>query len=123
MDLASDKLARFRSAWRRRERNRRRKCEILRQKAYQEAGLLTTILVAHQGVYKVVLFGSTLDQERFCETSDIDLAVWGLEPQAYYQVRAELENMSSFPVDLVPMEDARPGIKKQIDHGEILYER
>ncbi len=68
---------------------------------------------------RVVLFGSTLPGRRYREDSDIDLAVEGGD-------RALLERLASevnHDVDIIGMEDLRPGIRDRVrDEGICLYE-
>ncbi|MGD9941355.1 MAG: nucleotidyltransferase domain-containing protein [Clostridia bacterium] len=71
---------------------------------------------AEPDLRKVVLFGSALPGRDFRIDSDIDLAVVGGD-------RARLERLvasSSFPVDVIDLEEARPGIRKSIENEGIL---
>jgi predicted nucleotidyltransferase len=113
----------FRAAWRARARRRNAMLGKRRDKARRSALHLASIIANRHGIDKVVLFGSTLVSVRFHEESDIDLAVWGLRPEEYFNLLCELENATDFPVDLVPAEDARPNLLTRIEKGEILYER
>lgn len=67
---------------------------------------------------KVVLFGSALPGRTFRRDSDIDLAIKGGN-------RALLEHVvvnSSFAVDLIDLDDARPGILESIEkEGVVVY--
>ncbi len=113
----------FRAAWRLRAQHRQETLEKRRVKARKGALRLASIIMRREGINKVILFGSTLIPGRFQEESDIDLAVWGLRPEEYFNLLCELERATDFLVDLVPAEEARPHILKRIEKGEILYER
>ncbi len=123
MNYTPEQKDRYRKAWARRAEERRRYCRLRRNEAHEEAKSLAARIAGYPGVFRVMLFGSVLKENRFREESDIDLAVWGLRPRDYFKALADLENHSSFPIDLIPMEDARSGIAKRIQNGEVLYER
>ncbi len=65
---------------------------------------------------KVVLFGSMLSVAHIHIRSDVDLAVWGLNPQAYYRaVGCLLALDSRIQIDLVEAELASPRILHAIE--------
>ncbi len=123
MNYTPEQKEHYRKAWARQAEERRRYCRERRNEAHEEAEKLAARITGYPGVSKIMLFGSVLKEDRFREDSDIDLAVWGLRPRDYFKALSDLENHSSFPVDLIPMEDARPYIAKRVEKGEILYER
>lgn len=67
---------------------------------------------------RVMLFGSATRTD-FCQTSDIDLAVWGVAASDYYKAVAYVSGFSSvFKVDLVDAEDCQPSLLQYITtHG------
>jgi predicted nucleotidyltransferase len=72
------------------------------------------MLKAEFGAQRVVLFGSVLYPELFHARSDIDLAAWGV--QHYFTAVAHLLDLDpDFSFDLIPAEDARPGILELIE--------
>lgn len=75
-------------------------------------------LYGEMGATRVVVFGSVLNPNRFDETSDIDLAVWGLSPDIHWHVLTHLmassELTSTFQIDVVPAETAAPYLKAAI---------
>jgi len=67
---------------------------------------------------KVLLFGSALPERGYRIDSDIDIAVIGGD-QALLERVAE---RSSFHVDIIAIDDARPGIKESImNEGLVIY--
>ena len=65
-----------------------------------------------------MVFGSLVHGYWFSQTSDIDLAAWGLKDEDYFLVVARLQDLSpEFRIDLVRMENCRPGLR-----GAILQE-
>ncbi|MGK7880186.1 MAG: nucleotidyltransferase family protein [Crocosphaera sp.] len=75
------------------------------------------ILKKQFGVKRVVLFGSMLNLEDLSPYSDIDLAVWGLSPNAIFKAGAAIEKGHEFTIDLVEAEKAKPYIRQAIDKG------
>ncbi len=75
------------------------------------------ILKKQFGVKRVVLFGSMLNLEDLSPYSDIDLAVWGLSPNAIFKAGAAIEKGHEFPIDLVEAEKAKPYIRQAIVMG------
>jgi uncharacterized protein len=65
---------------------------------------------------RVVLFGSILG-EGFHESSDLDLAVWGLPESLYFRAVARLEGLDGFIIDLVEVQHAFPHIVDAIKEG------
>jgi len=64
------------------------------------------------------LFGSLLHPELYHFRSDIDLAVWDI--QHYFRAVVRLLDLDpEFDFDLVPFEDARPGIIAVIERAGI----
>lgn len=87
---------RYRLAW----RDSRRAAALLRRK------------FAVKGVW---LFGSTLSCQFFHETSDLDLAVWGLPLKDYCSAVGELLfEIEDFSIDLVRLEEAQASLRQAI---------
>ena len=87
--------------------------------AYEEAWRLGREMGrADASLAEVVLFGSALPGRAFRRDSDIDLGIRGGN-------RVLLEHVvvdSSFAVDLIDLEDARPGIVERIEkEGVVVY--
>lgn len=79
------------------------------------------ILVHGLGARRVVLFGSLLDGA-LAESSDVDLAVEGMDRARYWEALWRCSDALGRPVDLVPIEDARPSLLKRVqDEGEVLH--
>lgn len=68
------------------------------------------------GATRVVAFGSLVHGDWFSETSDVDLAAWGLEGEEYFIAVARLQDLSpEFEIDLVAMERCPQGLRKAIE--------
>lgn len=79
------------------------------------------LLVRELGATRVVLFGSLLDGT-LAESSDVDLAVEGLDRARYWEALWRCSDALGRAVDLVPLEDARPSLRERVrDEGEVLH--
>jgi len=101
-------------AWRQRLAAEREAAEAGRAAAMEEARRAAKILIDRYGVTRVVLFGS-LAWRRFGPTSDIDLAVEGLDPRRFFRADAELAREISRPVDLKDLADCPPLLRGRIE--------
>jgi uncharacterized protein len=88
--------------------------EARRVRAWDSARKAAKILKEDFGASRVAVYGSLIHPERFHLHSDIDLAVWDVEE--YFRAVAHLLDIDpEITFDLVPVEDARPGIMAAID--------
>ena len=76
-------------------------------------------LLKQWGATRVMLFGSILT-EYFHETSDQDIAVQDLPEQLYFRAVAQLQDISSFTIDLVEINYAALHIQEAIAQGREL---
>jgi predicted nucleotidyltransferase len=73
------------------------------------------------GCKEIILFGS-LSDGRFDKFSDIDLAVSGISPGAYFRAVAVLYSIVGWKVDLVAMDYVSKDFAQRIrKRGKILY--
>ena len=73
------------------------------------------------GCKEIILFGS-LSNGRFDKFSDIDLAVSGISPGAYFRTVAVLSSMVGWKVDLVAIDYVSKDFAQRIrKRGKILY--
>lgn len=80
-----------------------------RSRALQVAKRVADSLKEQFGAKQVMLFGSLAHGHWYTRNSDIDIAVWGLEPSRFFEALSVAEALSSdFDVDLLPMEDCKP---------------
>ncbi len=88
-----------------------------RQRGLAIAKEAAQILRQEFGVRRVVLFGSVLNEPAFHETSDLDLAVWGLATEHYLKAVTRLMELPEFSIDLVEVESASPHLQPAIAQG------
>jgi len=90
--------------------------------AWALAKQAASLLKAEFGAQQVAVFGSLVHGQWFSQTSDVDLAVWGLNPERYLIAVARLQDLSSdFKVDLVLADRCSPSLAQAIfQEGKIL---
>lgn len=68
------------------------------------------------GASRVIGIGSAFDDERaFTARSDIDLVVEGIHPNVFYRVSAQAEDLTSFELDLFPLECATASLRRVVE--------
>jgi len=101
-------------AWKKRIIEKRKECANLREKAYQEAQILASVLYTKYSASNVYLFGSLLEKSRFNENSDIDLAVEGLAGSEFFEALGEFLLRAKFPLNLIPLRNCPESLRKKI---------
>ncbi len=88
---------------------------------FEKKLLDATTYLKSLGVQEIILFGSLADGT-FDHHSDIDLAVSGIPPRAYFAAVAELPSLIDWKVDLVAIDHARKGFVAYIrKYGKVIY--
>lgn len=109
IQITPSQLEIYRKSAREREASLRKQVDERYRRAWELAHLAASILKDEFGVSQVVVYGSMVHPELFHLRSDIDLAVWDI--QDYFRAVSRLMDLDpEFEFDLVPVEDARPGI-------------
>ena len=86
------------------------------ERAWDVAETAADLLRRRFGATRVVAFGSLARRDWFHPWSDIDLAAWGIAPEAFYRAVAAVTGISAeFKVDLVAPEDCRPALRRAIE--------
>jgi len=93
--------------------------ERRRQEAWEAAREMAALLRSRFGADQVIAFGSMLYEGRFDERSDIDLAVSGIAPRAFFKAWAEAGRHCPFELDLVDLADCSPALRKLIEEEGI----
>lgn len=117
VDRASvDSLASYRATVRARSERDARARAARRERALGVARWAAELLTQEYGASRVVLFGSLAHGRWFSDTSDIDLAAWGLGAEAHLLALARLEDSADgFHVDLVRAEHCPPPLSAVIE--------
>lgn len=95
-------------------------------KAREAAGKAAEVLVEVFGAEQVYLIGSLTSEERFAESSDVDMAVSGLGVEKYFGALSRIWRLfpKGMELDLIPMEEADEYLKSKIlTEGVILYDK
>jgi predicted nucleotidyltransferase len=88
----------------------------LRRRAWSVARTAAEVLRRRFGATRVVAFDSLARRDWFTPWSDIDLAAWGIPPDAFHRAVAAVTGISSeFQVDLVAPEDCRPALRQVVE--------
>ena len=86
-----------------------------KEDAMEIARKASNLLRKEYGATRVVLFGSLAYEEGFTPWSDIDLAVWGIEPESFYSAVALVTGLSpKFKIDLVDIDECKQILRKTI---------
>ncbi len=90
------------------------------KRAWEVACAAATLLREKFGATRVVAFGSLVHRAWFTPWSDIDLAAWGIPPDAFYRAVALVTGLSpEFEINLVAPEDCRPVLHQVIEREGI----
>ena len=94
---------------RRREADRQRELDERFRTAWEEFHRIVEMIAAEFAPRRIWQWGSLLHRDRFCERSDIDIALEGLgAAERLFRVYARAEEMSTFPLDIVELERIEP---------------
>ncbi len=98
----------------RREAERRARTDARAKVLRERLPAAKALLTERYGARRVILFGS-LARGTLSERSDVDLAVEGLHPSAYFTAIADLTGLLDTPVDLVELETASDSMRARLD--------
>ncbi len=93
--------------------------EQCRQEAWQAASEVATVLRTGFSADRVIAFGSLVHRGRFLDRSDIDLAVSGILPSAFFKAWAAAAASCPFEVDLIDLTDCSPALQRLIEEEGI----
>ena len=104
---------------------RQEELALRHQRALNDFQQIVEMIVNKYNPRKIYQWGSLLNKDKFSEISDIDIAVEGLpNAQSYFNMLADAEKLTSFPLDIVEMESIHDLHKKMIiQKGVLVYER
>lgn len=119
--ITDEQMARYRATAKRLAQERLQRLQLKHQRAWEVARQAAVILKEHYGAQQVAVFGSMLSGDRIDEHSDLDLAVWGLDPKLYYQAVSQLLDLTpELSIDLVEVESAKTRIRAAIERQGVL---
>ena len=102
-----------------------RQLEGLFRQAWDDFNAIVTLLIEKYHPRRIYQWGSLLDQRRFREYSDIDIAVEGItSAEVFFRMFGDAEALTRFPLDLIQIEKTDPLHAQSIrEKGRIVYER
>lgn len=91
---------------------------LRRERAWEVARAAAALLKAKYHATRVVALGSLVDEERFHPWSDVDLGVWGIPPEDYFEAVARVLDVGGeIKVDLIQAERCKPFLAEALSHG------
>lgn len=124
MAWTDEQMAIYRTSAQKRQQQKRDRLQQRQRLGLIVAQQASELLKRDFQAEKVVLFGSMRfalsaaeqSPDRIHERSDVDLAVWGLNPQDYFQAVGQLLALHpDISVDLVEVETASPRLRQAIE--------
>jgi predicted nucleotidyltransferase len=93
--------------------------------AKQDFEAIVAMVIQKYNPCRIYQWGSVLNRDDFCEISDIDLAVEGIDgAEQFFAMYGEAMEMTSFSVDLVEIDKIEPEFAEIIKlKGKLIYER
>ena len=111
----SQKYAAYLPGVQRRWRERHDELARRRDEAWAAAHGIAILLRSRYHATQVFAFGSIIHPDRFDERSDIDLAVAGISPDAFFGAWVAAGADCAFSLDLVDLRDCSPVLRKLIE--------
>jgi uncharacterized protein len=109
-------LSQYRQTARHRQAARSELVKIRMDAGWQVAHRAAKLLREEYHAKRVVVFGSLLSAVRFTPWSDVDIAVWGLEPdQTFRAIGTVMDLTSSLEINLVDVNTCSPGLLQTIE--------
>lgn len=119
--ITPEQIAAYRATARQRRQQKVDRLQARYRRGRAIAQQAAALLKQDFQVEKVVLFGSMVSSDRVHERSDVDLAVWGLNPQDLYKAVGRLLALApDVPIDVVPIEAASPRLQVAIQQTGVL---
>jgi len=121
-EVDADDIRRFAQ---RREDRRRAERTALHARAERDARAIIDMIIERYAPRRILQWGSVIESEKFREYSDIDIAVEGItDPQAFFDVLADAEDLTRFPVDIVELEHIEAEYRQLLfKKGRVVYEQ
>ena len=119
--ITPEQMAAYRATARQRRQQKVDRLQARYRRGRAIAQRAAVLLKQDFQVEQVVLFGSMVSSDRVHERSDVDLAVWGLNPQDLYKAVGRLLALApDVPIDVVSIESASPRLQVAIQQTGVL---
>jgi len=105
------------------ETKQRQRRERLRE-ARADFDSIVRMLVEHEYAARIYQWGSLLDEKRFTEISDIDIALEGCpSAEAFFSAYGEAAELTRFPLDMIELDKVEPLHAESIKRkGRLVYD-
>jgi predicted nucleotidyltransferase len=114
--LTDEQMAIYRASAQKRQQQKRDRLYQRHQMGLAVAQQASELLKQNFHAQKVVLFGSMRSLDKIHDRSDVDLAVWGLDPKDYFRAVGQLVSLHpDISVDLVEAESAPQRLLREIE--------
>ncbi len=99
--------------------------DLLHANASKDFEKIVQMIIKKYNPKQIYQWGSLLRKNKFTDFSDIDIALTGLkDEEVFFQLLADAEDISSFPLDIIDLEKIHILHKKMIlEKGKLIYER
>lgn len=122
-EMSSEQLASCRKHLERRWINRKFD-EALLRRAWEVAYTIVTLLYDEFGATQVAVFGSLAEPVGFTNSSDIDIAVWGLSEDAHSEANWKIKGIDTgFKIDLINFDRTKGQFQDRILQQAIQIEK
>ena len=107
------------------ESAKKKQSDVLLNQALIDFDSIVKFIIGNYNPLRIYQWGSLLEREHFSEISDIDIGVEGIKSaQDFFSLYSDIENMTSFPVDLIQIEKIEPEFQEIIKlKGRVIYEK
>ncbi len=103
------------------ERNKQK--ELLNQELLERVQLAANIIGQKYNIKRIYIFGSIIHPDLFRLTSDVDIAIEGIDSRDYLDIWGEFEEILDHPFDLVQLERTSQSLRRVIlEEGRVIYE-
>jgi hypothetical protein len=102
-------------------RKKRRENEKIRQQTLRQLLRALPRLASRYDFERAYVFGSLTKKGRFRKTSDVDLAVEGLNDEKYFKFMAELSELMGREVDVIQIE--RHHLKERVIESGVEWKK
>ena len=116
--IAPELMDRYRSTARARQRDHDAETDRYRKMAWTAAREAARVLREGFGATRVIAFGSLAHGAWFSSHSDVDLAVEGIPPDAFWRAWCALDRLGTgVEIDLIAIESAPARLRAEIEQG------
>jgi predicted nucleotidyltransferase len=116
-ELTAEERDRYRAQARMHHAMAKKKLGIRRKKAWEFAHQAAFLLRKRYDVSRVVVFGSLLDESRFTDVSDVDIAAWRIPADRTFRAMGDVWDLgvvAGIPANLVDIDACRQDLREVI---------